>query len=229
LIAPSPLHPEVSFRLQQFPRSITWINRTFRTSDLGNPSNSSKYSLVLTAIDDPVASSSIYKLAHELKIPANIADVPSECDFYFGSVHRDGPLQIMVSTNGKGPRLASTIRKMIAKALPRNAGRAIEKMGELRKELRKVAPDQKEGKRRMEWIKTVSDAYGWEEMGEMTGEDMRNLLGWYRRNEEEGDLVVPSLEELRGLRRENQLKGEGEDKMDEVQKKVDGLKVDGNQ
>jgi len=81
----------------------------------------------------------------------------------------------------------------------------------------------------MEWIKTVSDAYGWEEMGEMTGEDMRNLLGWYRRNEEEGDLVVPSLEELRGLRRENQLKGEGEDKMDEVQKKVDGLKVDGNQ
>ncbi|KAH7625339.1 hypothetical protein B0T09DRAFT_62227 [Sordaria sp. MPI-SDFR-AT-0083] len=237
LIAPSPLHPEVSHRLTQFPSSITWIPRTFQPTDLTSPSNPNgeQYSLVLTAIDDPVASSSIYKLAHELKIPANIADVPSECDFYFGSVHRDGPLQIMVSTNGKGPRLASTIRKMIAKALPKNAGRAIEKMGELRKELRKVAPDQKEGKRRMEWIKTVSDAYGWEEMGEMTGEDMRNLLGWYRNEEGEGGLVVPTLEELRGMRKENQQKGEEQDKMDvvdeldEVQKKVEGLNVDGKE
>ncbi|KAA8630328.1 hypothetical protein SMACR_07291 [Sordaria macrospora] len=86
LIAPSPLHPEVSHRLTQFPSSITWIPRTFQPTDLTSPSNPNgeQYSLVLTAIDDPVASSSIYKLAHELKIPANIADVPSECDFYFG-------------------------------------------------------------------------------------------------------------------------------------------------
>ena len=69
-------------------------------------------------MDDAEASTQIYKLCQEKRIPANIADVPPECDFYFGSVHRDGPLQIMVSTNGKGPRLASTIRKLIAKQLP---------------------------------------------------------------------------------------------------------------
>ncbi|KAK3949873.1 siroheme synthase [Pseudoneurospora amorphoporcata] len=215
IIAPSPLHPEVSFRLQQFPNSLTWIDRPFMPTDLLDHPDT--YSLVLTAIDDPVASSAIYNLAHQLKIPANIADVPSECDFYFGSVHRDGPLQIMVSTNGKGPRLASAIRKLVAKALPRNAGRAIEQMGELRKELRTVAPEQREGKRRMEWIKQVSDAYGWEDMGEMTGEDMKNLVAWYKKQPEEGEedgVVVPTPDELRALRKENK-------KEDVVQKKVD--------
>ncbi|KAK1774792.1 siroheme synthase [Copromyces sp. CBS 386.78] len=223
LIAPAPLHPEVSFRLAQFPNSLTWIDRPFLSSDLLDHPHDT-YSLILTAIDDPVASSDIYKLAHQLKIPANIADVPPECDFYFGSVHRDGPLQIMVSTNGKGPRLASAIRKLVAEALPRNAGRAIEQMGELRKELRKVAPEQNEGKRRMEWIKKVSDAYGWEDMGEMTGEDMKNLLAWYHKKQDgEDGVVVPTLEELRALRKENNPKEEEDGAM---QKKVEELKVE---
>ncbi|KAJ4398221.1 Bifunctional dehydrogenase and ferrochelatase, partial [Neurospora sp. IMI 360204] len=219
LIAPAPLHPEVSFRLQQFPSSLTWIPRAFEPTDLTDHAND-YYSLILTAIDDPVASSQIYHLAHSLKIPANIADVPSECDFYFGSVHRDGPLQIMVSTNGKGPRLASTIRKLIAKALPKNAGKAIEQMGELRKKLREVAPKQEEGKRRMEWIKKVSDAYGWEEMGSMTGEDMANLLAWYRREGGEDGLEVPTLEELKALRKENQ------DGVKDLEKKVEELRME---
>ncbi|EAA33729.1 siroheme synthase [Neurospora crassa OR74A] len=220
LIAPAPLHPEVSFRLTQFPNSLTWIPRAFEPADLTDHPND--YSLILTAIDDPVASSQIYKLAHQLKIPANIADVPPECDFYFGSVHRDGPLQIMVSTNGKGPRLASTIRKLIAKALPKNAGRAIEQMGELRKKLREVAPAQEEGKRRMDWIKKVSDAYGWEEMGTMTGEDMANLLAWYRKEGGEDGLEVPTLDELRALRKEKKQDGA----VEEVQKKVEELTVE---
>jgi precorrin-2 dehydrogenase/sirohydrochlorin ferrochelatase len=107
--------------------------------------------MVLVAIDDPAASTTIWKLCKEKKIAANIADVPPECDFYFGSVHRDGPLQIMVSTNGKGPRLAASIRKSIASGLPKNAGNAIETIGELRGKLRKVAPASEESPKRMRW------------------------------------------------------------------------------
>lgn len=105
----------------------------------------------MVAIDDPAASTVIWKLCKEKKIPANIADVPPECDFYFGSVHRDGPLQIMVSTNGKGPRLAASIRKLIAGLLPQNVGNAIDNVGELRKKLRKIAPKPEEGPKRMRW------------------------------------------------------------------------------
>jgi len=107
--------------------------------------------MVLTAVDDPEASSQIYKLCKQRRIPANIADVPPECDFYFGSVHRDGPLQIMVSTNGNGPKLANIVRRQIAANLPTNIGAAIQKVGALRRKLRRVAPTPEEGPKRMQW------------------------------------------------------------------------------
>lgn len=107
--------------------------------------------MVLTAVDDPEASSEIYRLCHDRRIPANIADVPPECDFYFGSVHRDGPLQIMVSTNGNGPKIANIVRKQIAAGLPNNVGAAIQRVGLLRRKLRKMVPAIEEGQKRMQW------------------------------------------------------------------------------
>ena len=107
--------------------------------------------MVLCAVDDPEASTQVWKLCKERRIAANIADVPPECDFYFGSEHRDGPLQIMISTNGSGPRLANIIRRQIAAGLPENAGEAIRQVGALRRKLRKVAPNIEEGPKRMKW------------------------------------------------------------------------------
>lgn len=143
----SGLNPEVAHRVAE--KQITHVDRLFEPSDLDGAE------MVLVAIDDPEASSVIWKLCKEKKVPANIADVPPECDFYFGSVHRDGPLQVMVSTNGKGPRLAALIRRYIANALPKNAGNAIEAIGELRAKLRKVAPDAEESPKRMKWYDDV--------------------------------------------------------------------------
>jgi precorrin-2 dehydrogenase/sirohydrochlorin ferrochelatase len=165
---------------------VQHIDRKFEPSDLD-----ASVDMVLVAVDDPKASTVIWKLCKEKMIPANIADVPPECDFYFGSVHRDGPLQIMVSTNGKGPRLASTIRKYIAARLPKNAGQAIEAIGMLRAKLRQVAPRVEDGPRRMKWMTKVSDAYGWEEMCAMSEEDMANLLRFYDINQ------VPSMDSLK--------------------------------
>jgi precorrin-2 dehydrogenase/sirohydrochlorin ferrochelatase len=137
------LNPEVAYRVQK--GQVDYVDRKFEPSDLDNAD------MVLTAVDDPEASSQIWKLCKERKIAANIADVPPECDFYFGSVHRDGPLQIMVSTNGKGPRLANIVRRSIAENLPENVGEAITKVGKLRQMLRKVAPSPEEGPKRMAW------------------------------------------------------------------------------
>lgn len=139
----SGLNPEVAYRVAE--KQVTHVDRVFEPADLDDAV------MVLVAIDDPDASTMIWKLCKEKNIPANIADVPPECDFYFGSVHRDGPLQIMVSTNGKGPRLAASIRKFIAKKLPSNAGNAIEAIGELRGRLRKIAPKPEESPKRMRW------------------------------------------------------------------------------
>lgn len=142
----SGLNPEVLHRKEQ--NEITHIDRNFIPSDLDE---SNDISMVLCAVDDPVASSEVYKLCKEKHIAANIADVPPECDFYFGSVHRDGPLQIMISTNGNGPKLANIVRRRIAANLPENVGDAVMKVGALRKKLRKVAPNIEEGPKRMQW------------------------------------------------------------------------------
>ena len=139
----SGLNAEVAYRVEQ--KQVHFVDRKFEPSDLDG------VDMVLTAVDDPSASSQIYHLCKERNIPANIADVPPECDFYFGSVHRDGPLQIMISTNGNGPKVASIVRKQIAASLPSNIGAAVTKVGALRKKLRRVAPMTEEGPKRMQW------------------------------------------------------------------------------
>lgn len=137
------LNEEVAYRIEQ--KQVDYVDRKFEPSDLDG------VDMVLTAVDDPEASSQIFKLCKERRIAANIADVPPECDFYFGSVHRDGPLQIMVSTNGNGPKLANIVRRQIAAGLPSNIGAAVQRVGMLRRKLRKVAPNIEEGPKRMQW------------------------------------------------------------------------------
>ncbi|PHH92454.1 hypothetical protein CDD83_7307 [Cordyceps sp. RAO-2017] len=182
----SGLNEEVAYRVSD--GQVTHIDRVFEPSDLDGAD------MVLVAIDDPAASTAIWKLCKEKKVPANIADVPPECDFFFGSVYRDGPLQVMVSTNGKGPRLAASIRRFIANQLPKNAGNAIESIGELRTKLRRIAPKPEDGPKRMRWMSKVSDTYEWEEMCGLTEEDMDNLLLFYPANK------VPSVDILLALR-----------------------------
>ena len=137
------LNDEVAYRVEM--KQVDYVDRKFQPSDLDG------VDMVLTAVDDPEASTEIYQSCQQRQIPANIADVPPECDFYFGSVHRDGPLQVMVSTNGNGPKLASIARKQIAANLPKDIGAAITKVGVLRRRLRKVAPATEEGPKRMQW------------------------------------------------------------------------------
>lgn len=184
----SGLNPEVAHRVAR--HQVSHVDRNFEPSDLDPDKH---VNMVLTAVDDPAASTVIWKLCKARGIPANIADVPPECDFYFGSVHRDGPLQIMVSTNGKGPRLAAAIRKQIASSLPPNAGAAIEKVGALRGMLRKIEPGPEAVSKRMGWMIKVSDTYSWETFCDMSEEDMENLLFFYPKGE------VPSWDELKSM------------------------------
>ncbi|KFY20751.1 hypothetical protein V491_03456 [Pseudogymnoascus sp. VKM F-3775] len=181
----SGLNKEVAYRIEQ--GQVDYVDRKFEPSDLDGAD------MVLTAVDDPEASTQIWKLCKERRIPANIADVPPECDFYFGSTHRDGPLQVMVSTNGKGPRYANIMRRSIAENLPTNAGGGIEKVGKLREMLRKIAPRPEEGPKRMSWMIKVSDAYSLNDLCAMSEDDMTKLLEFYGPNE------VPPFESLKAL------------------------------
>jgi len=162
LISPrTHLHPEILHRLSSLPATqLQHKDKLFEPSDLTN-----EYAMVLTAIDSPAASTQIWRLCKEKRIPVNVADVPSECDFYFGSQHRDGPLQIMISTNGSAPKLANLLRVRVAESLPRNAGRGCLNVGKLRRKLRGIAPGSTEGPKRMKWYKNGEGS------GVLTGQD----------------------------------------------------------
>ena len=86
------------------------------------------------------SAAEIHKLCQARNIPVNVSDMPEFCDFSFASVHRfvdseSGectPLQVAITTNGQGCRLAGRIRREIVAKLPKEIGAAVERMGKLR-------------------------------------------------------------------------------------------------
>ncbi|KAK2075341.1 hypothetical protein P8C59_009473 [Phyllachora maydis] len=72
-------------------------------------------------------------LCRRHRIPVNVVDCPALCTFALLSVHADGPLQVGVTTNGSGCRLASRIRRDMAAALPPGLGDACRRLGEVRR------------------------------------------------------------------------------------------------
>lgn len=64
-----------------------------------------------------------------------MVDAPNLCSFTLLSTHSDGPLQIGITTSGKGCKLASRIRREIASILPQNFGTAVERLGTVRRRI----------------------------------------------------------------------------------------------
>ncbi|KAL4074680.1 putative NAD(P)-binding-domain-containing protein [Scleroderma yunnanense] len=192
IICPSTGLHSLTKQLIDGPYRITYHDRVF-----GGAEDLAGVDMVLTAIDDVDQSRVICTLCRDLKIPVNIADIPESCDFYFGSQIRDGPLQIMISTNGQSPKLANIIKKRIEKSLPGHTGDAIEKVGMLRAMLKKRAPGVggEVSKRRMKWMVDVCNSWQIEELAQLDEQTMIKLLddGW-----EHG--TVPSFRGLGGQR-----------------------------
>ncbi|KAH7910159.1 siroheme synthase [Hygrophoropsis aurantiaca] len=177
IICPSQGLHSITKRFINGSHPITYHDRVFDgAEDLDD------VDMVLTAIDDVAQSRIIYSLCRDLKIPVNVADIPDSCDFYFGSQIRDGPLQIMISTNGQSPKLANIIKKKIQKSLPNRAGEAIRKVGDLRSKLKDRAPGVggEVSKRRMKWMVDVCTSWEMDDLALLNEETIKRLLddGW---------------------------------------------------
>lgn len=154
----------------------------YRDERVTDPEQLGECDMVLTGIDDAYMSRRICDWARMKRIPVNVADVPPECDFYFGSVIRRGPLQVMVSTGGQGPRIARIIRQRLENALPLSVGLAIERVGALRRALRTAAPELSMSGPRMHWMSQVCDKWSLEELARLDEAAITRLIddGWRR-------------------------------------------------
>lgn len=149
----------------------------------------SRFELVLVAIDDPVESKKIYYKCKLQGLNVNIADVPPLCDFYFGAIFRKGDLQVMVSTNGKGPRMAKLIKDKIADSFSDyEIDKTIDNIGNLRKLLRAKCSggDNESIKVRMEWMTKVTDSYSFKQWSCI---DIRKVIEYFPE-------MPPSYEQL---------------------------------
>ncbi|KAF8657157.1 hypothetical protein AX16_002271 [Volvariella volvacea WC 439] len=82
----------------------------------------------------------IYDICSSRNILVNVTDIPELCDFSFTSTHRftnpttgaKTPLQIGVTTNGQGCRLAGRVTREIVAKLPKEVGVAVQQVGKMR-------------------------------------------------------------------------------------------------
>lgn len=204
IISPK-LDPTISARLETHASQITWIQRRYRDveteereaetetgADANVADHNAKeakgirltdYHMVMTAIDNNPLSESICLACRSKGVLVNIADVPPLCDFYFAAQFRRGPLQVMLSTGGMGPRIGALVRDRVEKSLPDNLEDAIQGVGELRKDLRKRAPGVGGalGQKRMDWMKAISETWTLEELEGLNEEGVRARVldeGW---------------------------------------------------
>lgn len=77
----------------------------------------------------------ISALCKRNRIPVNVVDRPDLCTFSILSTHTDGPLQVGITTNGRGCHLAGRIRREVAAALPGGLGAACARLGEVRRRI----------------------------------------------------------------------------------------------
>jgi len=86
-------------------QSVGFIGRRYQAGDLA------EFELAFVATDDPAVSALVFTEGRRLGVWVNTADDPAHCDFILPSVLRRGDLTVAVSSGGKSPALARTIRE----------------------------------------------------------------------------------------------------------------------
>lgn len=131
--------------------------------------NDSGWSLILTCIPNKLLSEEIYRESKSKfgsQQTVNVADNPPLCDVYFGanlefSSDQGSAMQIMISSNGMGPRYVALVRDEIRSMLEGiDFERSLQNLGELRSRVREIAHEDSDTKYRMGWMKGCTENFG---------------------------------------------------------------------
>ncbi|KAK4495478.1 hypothetical protein PRZ48_013809 [Zasmidium cellare] len=213
LIAPATanIHYGLAKRIEE--NAVQWIKRDFEETDLTTLGREEVDHVVdavfVTSGGKGPISTRISTLCRRLRIPVNVADAPNLCTFTLLSTHSSGPLQIGVTTSGKGCKLASRIRREIAAALPQDLGHAVERLGTVRRRIweqdhaneantdleaeeedigqtsafnKLVLPSDAEAAkaRRMRWLAQICEYWPLRRLAAITDEDVDRILQAYK-------------------------------------------------
>ena len=97
--------------------------------------------LVVAATDNPSVNVHVSVLCKMKGIPVNVVDDPRNSTFIFPAIARKGPLTVAVSSGGTCSVAAKLVRDKAARHLEDDFVAAVERLGELREQLKKDYPD----------------------------------------------------------------------------------------
>ena len=123
---------EISTEIKELSKKfdhIKLIEKAYKISDFDN------IDIAIIAINDSLISSQIAVDAKKKGILTNVADKPSLCDFYLGSVVQKGNLKIAISTNGKSPTIAKRIKEVLNDTFPDEIDTLLENMQNIRNKM----------------------------------------------------------------------------------------------
>ena len=127
---------------------ITYEARDYRMGDVRK-----SFTLVFATTDDRHKNQLVYGDAKKMRVPINVADDASLCDFYVPSVVRRGELKIAISTEGRSPALAKHIRERLQDEFGPEYERWVDIVGQFRERVKIVVKD--EGLRRSAFSKLL--------------------------------------------------------------------------
>lgn len=112
--------------------------------------------LVIAATDDEDVNAAVAAACRARRLPINVVDSPSLCDFIFPAIIDRSPLVMAVSSGGAAPVLARLVRSRIEAAVPAAFGQLAELAETLRPQVKAALPDV--GSRRHFWEHALESA-----------------------------------------------------------------------
>jgi len=103
--------PEFTDEIEQWVKdgALSVRRKPYEESDLAGAS------IVVASTDDPCVNARVARDCRRRKIPVNVVDVTHLCEFIIPAILESGSIQIAVSTGGKSPALARTLKEDLEK------------------------------------------------------------------------------------------------------------------
>jgi len=104
-------------------------------------------SMVIASTDDACVNGRVARDCRRRKIPVNVVDVTHLCEFIVPAIVEQGSIQLAVSTGGKSPALARTLKEDLQKLVGPEYSELNDLLGSLRPAAKKILPTDADRKR----------------------------------------------------------------------------------
>jgi precorrin-2 dehydrogenase/sirohydrochlorin ferrochelatase len=135
--------PDFTDELEDWARDglLALKRKTYDASDLDGAN------IVIASTDDQSVNEQIAADCRARRIPVNVVDVTPLCEFIVPAIIEKGSIQIAISTGGKSPALARTLKEDLQRAIGPEYAEVNDVLGTLRDGAKRVLPTDVDRKR----------------------------------------------------------------------------------